>query len=101
MLSPIKNSNNEPSAGRKPIGVDHGVKRSRRGRKAAFCRQWRSDGLTRTIEDRVLPKLALAHRHDAAGGPDTAPGAAELLAVNVSVLPVAFASGVFVLKNHW
>nr|WP_294544287.1 cobalamin B12-binding domain-containing protein [uncultured Rhodopila sp.] len=78
MLSPIKNSNNEPSAGRKPIGVDHGVKRSRRGRKAAFCRQWRSDGLTRTIEDRVLPKLALAHRHDAAGGPDTAPGAAEL-----------------------
>jgi methanogenic corrinoid protein MtbC1 len=78
MLSPIKNSNNETSAGRQPIGVDHGVKRSRRGRSAAFCRQWRSDLLTRTIEDRVLPKLALAHRHDAAGGQDAAPGAAEL-----------------------
>jgi len=80
MIGPIAGSIANPNAHRQPIGAAQGSKRSRRGGSQAapaLCRQWRSDMLTRTIETRVLPALALAHRHDDGDhGPD--PGAAEL-----------------------
>jgi methanogenic corrinoid protein MtbC1 len=81
MLSPTHSSIDKTTAARKPIGVDHGVKRTRRGRSQAapgFCRQWRNDLLTRTIEAQVLPTLALAHRLDAGEREPRATGAAEL-----------------------
>ena len=87
MLSTTLYSIDKTNAGRKPIGVDHGVKRNRRSGSLAapgVCGRWRSDLLTRAIETQVLPQLALAHQRNDIGAP--AMGGAELDAFLALVL---------------